>query len=1683
MPETHLPGNPFITAPAAPPVARPKHKPGNPFAPATAELDTFPSLTDEQPAESSILKNERPGGSFDPLWLQRQMQYGAEHIVPEALKGAGEGLATMASRVGAGIVRIGSRLSPVTALDPLDPQREDALPAAMDVRRKAGEDAAGNIRKVGKSVVAKIPFAPNPTTGQKVARVAGDITGQLAPFVAAGPLGLATGSGLNVAAEVGATPEESLLGMFSKEQAKSPLKRGAAALAGDVAIAAPLHFGVQALKNYIHGKTAVSPEELARIGDAIPGSAPPPEAPALPPSAPPAAVSRVGAIGNQPPVLPTKAGKRGPVVDLGAYPLGESPGGKARARPTERYQRTTKGGRGGIVDRSWMDEVGLKDESQLTDKVVSGQQRRVLDLAHEVADASPSGGIVVDPGAKTPGSIRNKIARKELSAERPDLPALSQIGDINRASIVVQHPNDAGPVIAKLQDSGWLRELDDKFAKPDELGYGAIHAQLVDPVTGQASELQIHTPQTWAARQTLGGHDIYDYLFSKDAKPLVTPADHAEARRLIEYNRKIYAEAHEAAMTGKPLPGQDSPYKLAMDIDPASPAYGRWSVQEKASGNIVAEADNPFKARTLLNELDKMPAEAPVGAPSAESQAAQLPDVPHGNYPQSNVDNPALSPGGTVPEAPPVNPFREQHAPVESKLQGPAGHEDVTYFGSRAVRTRYRVVDAGSLIASNDPHTFARRADYPAAIQGRVYHGSAGKGAAEQVVSGAAALDAAKVVNPNRNIVGPPVVSPEGPAIAGNQRVMMMQRVYDLHPERAAELKAQIVKDAGKVGIDPAAVEGMERPVLVREVTDPTVNVRDENTLRELNEISDRATGKAKDPLTEAMGRARQLKANSGALDHYAATSSAEEPLADYLQGPNGLPFLNKLVEDKVISPAELDSFRDASTGKITKQGRQKLQDMMSAAAVGDAGIIDAAPAAIVGKLEHGTPRLIQAAQTEGWSLEQPLQEALELHTSKTANGQKSIADALAQPDLLGKAEPSSQGKVLARFLEKEPKAKVSDAMRQWAEASEKARVSDGSADMFGVSAETPEEAFDRIFGGARRPEPAMVGGDRRGSIAGPVENDPYNYAAMKMLSSIAGTGAGSVAGATAGGKIPASTPEERKRNRLVGAGVGAMAGALTPFSPEMAERVLELAAKLRTAGAEAPAKLFQLHASPEIVRLKVAGQPSKEQMRQLFTAIQKNPKATFRWSMRDLQGNEVGSGRNLTQLAAEMPWADANRPVRTPEVGQVGAIGAQPDMFGAPAAPVQGSLLDEGAGAAAAPKGRSFAARQATAKEGYDFLLKQLKRMPEGPARKRVAAEVAELGKIANYGEAISKDEIRARNIAGDLFDRAGAVGNQPRQYEAAIKLPDGRIFKGTAHIEARLDAAEAGVPWAQLYDENIDGFVDKAGDFHTRDALSAGYGVKRLRSEDLNRAGEVVGLRNRTGAVGNQPEPRPGPRPPTRKVRSQYAEPDYVYWPRNSRESIAKAKTTLNLSTAGLDKTATARLRTLIASGLDKGTIDKGYRSFEEMDLSTLQRKRELLKELVEDPNTLVGGDKLQQIPTDDIKAMWMIAHDNTKTIEAAARVMNNSLATPAEIAQAAELHDKAYKQTEELLSRIVTGTAQKGRELGALRNIAKQSTDPEVWLVQAKKMLGDRPLSDAVQTEIRRLARRAQEACLGG
>ena len=77
---------------------------------------------------------------------------------------------------------------------------------------------------------------------------------------------------------------------------------------------------------------------------------------------------------------------------------------------------------------------------------------------------------------------------------------------------------------------------------------------------------------------------------------------------------------------------------------------------------------------------------------------------------------------------------------------------------------------------------------------------------------------------------------------------------------------------------------------------------------------------------------------------------------------------------------------------------------------------------------------------------------------------------------------------------------------------------------------------------------------------------------------------------------------------------------------------------------------------------------------------------------------------------------------------------------------------------------------------------------------------------------------------------------------------------------------------------------------------------------------------------------------------------------------------------------------------------------------------------------------------------------------------------------------LIDSAKEAREQLIDAISKGRSQKGRDLNFLKQMTEHSLDPDVWETQARKLAGDRVLSDETVADIRRLAREAQTICGG-
>lgn len=134
----------------------------------------------------------------------------------------------------------------------------------------------------------------------------------------------------------------------------------------------------------------------------------------------------------------------------------------------------------------------------------------------------------------------------------------------------------------------------------------------------------------------------------------------------------------------------------------------------------------------------------------------------------------------------------------------------------------YQVVDVDDLVTSHDPmRNFAWEEVYPRDIQDRDYS-NPDLPYQYAVIEKAQNLDPGRVISTAKtSIEGPPVVAPDNIVLSGNSRAMAIKLAAHKHPEKFAEYKRALVKDASVYGLDAVAVNRMDKPILIRRVDVP----------------------------------------------------------------------------------------------------------------------------------------------------------------------------------------------------------------------------------------------------------------------------------------------------------------------------------------------------------------------------------------------------------------------------------------------------------------------------------------------------------------------------------------------------------------------------------------------------------------------------------------------------------------------------------------------------------------------------------------------------------------------------------------------------------------------------------------------------------------------------------------------
>jgi hypothetical protein len=292
----------------------------------------------------------------------------------------------------------------------------------------------------------------------------------------------------------------------------------------------------------------------------------------------------------------------------------------------------------------------------------------------------------------------------------------------------------------------------------------------------------------------------------------------------------------------------------------------------------------------------------------------------------------------------------------------------------RPVEGAFAVLEAGALVTSHDPRTFAPHPDYPTGVQERDYARDPYE--RRKVEDNAARLipDYVVALTPDAT-TGPPVVAAKGAlpiVLGGNSRAMSVRRAYE--DGRAAAYRALLVERAGVFGVDRTALDAFAAPVLVRVVDLPA----DVSTSRALNET----TTLAKSGTIDAVSASHRFSGRTLAI--LGESAMPDETLHAYLRSPSARSFVAALMHDGVISAS--DAPRMLSGPDLTDDGETHVERALVARVLPDPITIDGIGAARREAVARAIPALVDA-QAYGHDAAEDLRAALEDHAEAERRG------------------------------------------------------------------------------------------------------------------------------------------------------------------------------------------------------------------------------------------------------------------------------------------------------------------------------------------------------------------------------------------------------------------------------------------------------------------------------------------------------------------------------------------------------------------------------------------------------------------------------------------------------------------------------------------------------------------------
>lgn len=368
-----------------------------------------------------------------------------------------------------------------------------------------------------------------------------------------------------------------------------------------------------------------------------------------------------------------------------------------------------------------------------------------------------------------------------------------------------------------------------------------------------------------------------------------------------------------------------------------------------------------------------------------------------------------------------------------------------------AYEARYALREIEDVIPSHNPFNFQPNADYYFTND---RHYDKEQQYQTQVIGHAKNLDPLQVVNnSSTSDTGPPITDQDGNVLGGNSRAMSLHRAYN---EGGADgYRAALQEQAAIYGITPEELARFKNPVLVREISDTSIDAQ--AAITDLNKTATTAL------TTAERAAAKAGKLSDDAIDFIAGKIESAGPGATLTDAANlyGPAIINKLIEDGVFTGGERNTLID--NGRITPDGKTRLERLLVGRVFEDLEQFEFAPDYLKRNIQRTIAPLVKTQGDPDWNILPFVREAIDLLTEYKAKGGKLTIDEYADtPSFVNQKGWSSSARRIAHVLKSSSPNAVSQAFKGY--AGEYHNAKDGGG-LFGAS--TPDHAFNIFFGDA----------------------------------------------------------------------------------------------------------------------------------------------------------------------------------------------------------------------------------------------------------------------------------------------------------------------------------------------------------------------------------------------------------------------------------------------------------------------------------------------------------------------------------------------------------------------------------------------------------------------------------------